>query len=277
MQRPPLGELFVQLRLLTPDEVSAVLKRMQKGETGRFGLTALELGLVDHEGLAKALAHQFGLRFVTSERIQRLSIADETMKLIPASLMRDHLMVPTFMDPDSRVLSLLTSDPTDLPSLRAAQEHASAQRLRLFVGPEPAVADLIDRIVPKGNTPESQDETEVLSEPQTLSLSQDLARPSAIVLETDLERLGALRALEELEQTGVDFVHDPEQVPSQVAAASMWHEPVHSPAQAPTNSPPSHWISMDPGSMLASHFAIQLAAASSDVVQRGGAATIVTL
>ena len=50
MQRPPIGELFVQLKLLTPDEVASVLKRMQKSDTGRFGSTALELNLVDHEG-----------------------------------------------------------------------------------------------------------------------------------------------------------------------------------------------------------------------------------
>jgi DNA-binding response OmpR family regulator len=213
MQRPPLGELFVQLKLLTSDEVSSVLKRMRKGETGRFGATALELGLVDHEGLAKALAQQFGLRYVTSERIQRLAISDETLALLPGALMREHLMVPTFMDPESRILSLLTADPTDLPSLRAAQEYAIAQRLRLFVGPEPAVSELVDRIAPSAEASLALEEpAELLNRPKSVAYDPAVLRPRAIVLETDLERLGALRSLEELEGTGVEFAQDPEQV-----------------------------------------------------------------
>ena len=216
MQRPPIGELFVQLKLLTPDEVAAVLKRMQRGGTGRFGATALELGLVDHEGLAKALAQQFGLRYVTGERIQRLSITEETLRLVPAELMRAHSLVPTFMDPDSRVLSLLTSDPTDLPSLRAAQEHAIAQRLRLFVGPEPAVMDLINRVAPEEEAEEEvddgEDSTEPIGKSATDQTTEILTPKKAVVLEPDLTRLDALRTIEEIEKSGVEFVHDPEQV-----------------------------------------------------------------
>jgi len=215
MQRPPLGELFVQLRLLTPDEVSSVLKRMQIGETGRFGATALALGLVDHEGLAKALAQQFGLRFVSSERIQRLSITESTLELLPNELMREHLMVPTFMDPDSRILSLLTADPTAIPSLRSAQEHATAQRLRLFVGPEPAIRELIEQIVPNEAPKEDkEDDTEILSEDFSERFSAKLTLPISIVLETDMERLGALRALEAFENNPIEFAHDPEQISS---------------------------------------------------------------
>jgi DNA-binding response OmpR family regulator len=215
MQRPPLGELFVQLRLLTPDEVSSVLKRMQKGETGRFGATALALGLVDHEGLAKALAQQFGLRFVSSERIQRLAITESTLELLPAKFMREHLMVPTFLDPESRILSLLTADPTAIPSLRAAQEHATAQRLRLFVGPEPAIRELIDQIVPDApSSEEKPDETEDNNGALSPKLIATLPRSKAIVLEPDMKRLGALRAVEEFENNPVDFAHDPEQVAS---------------------------------------------------------------
>ena len=208
MQRPPIGELFVQLKLLTPDEVASVLKRMQKSETGRFGTTALELALVDHEGLARALAQQFGLRYVTGDRIQRLVISEETLELVPTDLMKDHLMVPTFMDPESRVLSLLTSDPTNLPSLRAAQEHAKAQRLRLFVGPEPAVLELIERLT-FNQVDEEPEPQSAEPEPQFYPGAQ---QQRALILETDLERIGLLRSLEEKEESNAEFVNDPEQI-----------------------------------------------------------------
>jgi DNA-binding response OmpR family regulator len=215
MKRPPLGELFVQLRLLTPDEVASVLKRMQKGETGRFGATALALGLVDHEGLAKALAQQFGLRFVSGERIQRLSITESTLELLPKKLMRERLMVPTFMDPESRILSLLTADPTAIPSLRSAQEHATAQRLRLFVGPEPAIRELIEKIVPNDPSEEEEEEaTQNLSETLPNRFTAKITQPKSIVLETNMERLGALRELQAFEDNAVEFAHDPEQISS---------------------------------------------------------------
>ncbi|MEC7242563.1 MAG: DUF4388 domain-containing protein [Myxococcota bacterium] len=210
MQRPPIGELFVQLKLLTPDEVASVLKRMQKSDTGRFGATALELNLVDHEGLARALAQQFGLRYVTGERIQRLVISAETLELVPTDLMREHLIVPTFMDGESRVLSVLTADPTNLPSLRAVQEQASAQRLRLFIGPEPAVAQLIERLdVDAAHEPDASesDDTEQLPIP-----IPSFEQQRTLVLETNLERLAALRTLQEHEGDNTEFVHDPEQV-----------------------------------------------------------------
>ena len=210
MQRPPIGELFVQLKLLTPDEVASVLKRMQKSDTGRFGTTALELNLVDHEGLARTLAKQFGLRYVTGDRIQRLVISPETLSLVPSELMREHLIVPTFMDAESRVLSVLTPDPTNLPSLRAVQEQAKAQRLRLFIGPEPAVAQLIDRLE-VSEQPEpvvrENDDTDQLPK-----FAHSAVRQRTLVLETNLQRLAALRALQELEEDPTDFVHDPEQV-----------------------------------------------------------------
>ena len=77
----------------------------------------MELGLLSERDVATALAQQFQLTLLPESRVARLSIPSEVLDLLPSWLVRERLLVPTFIDPDTRVLSLLTADPTDVPAL----------------------------------------------------------------------------------------------------------------------------------------------------------------
>ena len=136
MSHTPLGEICVSLGLLTPAEVSGVLERMASpGCSGmRFGEVALEIGVLDDAGLSRALAQQFRLNLVPDDRVEKLQIAPEVLSLVSAGLMRERLLIPTFLEPEKRVLSLLTAAPTDITARRQVQAATHASRLRLFIG-----------------------------------------------------------------------------------------------------------------------------------------------
>jgi CheY-like chemotaxis protein len=204
MQRPPLGEILVDLRLLTPAEVERILKKMREVKSGRFGDTAVDLNLLDYEGLARGLASQFKLRHVPSERVGRLSIPENVVNLLPSDLIRDKLVVPTFFDKATGMLSLLTSDPTDLPTLTNVQKTTKAKQLRLFVAPRPALSDMISVLVPEGEPSEIN-----------LDILAESFQPNAmktVVLESDFERLAAMRIIEKKEGGSTVYIHDPEQM-----------------------------------------------------------------
>lgn len=211
MGHTPLGEVCASLGLLRPEDVDSVLARVREGQRTRFGEVALELGLLDEEGLARALAHQFRLNMVPAERLSRLHVTSDVLALLPAGMIRERTLVPTFLDEERRVLSLLIADPTDIPSLRAAQTAARAARLRLFVAARGGLRDLIERVLP----PETDAPTGVAAGTDTVH-----GQPSGItvVFEPDVERASALRRLEALEGGGAEIVGDPEQVSAFIEA-----------------------------------------------------------
>lgn len=203
MSRPRIGEVMVDLGLLTRAQVAEVLEALRAREKGRFGELALELGLIDEAGLAQAVAEQFRLRMVPDDRVARLSISDAVIGILPAELIRNHLAIPTFFDAEKQILSLLVADPTDVPALRRAKEISGAQMLRLFVGTRTAVAKLIEDKLP------APSEVEAPSGP---SHAPPVARSTPTVLETNLPLLAALRRVSELEGDRVEYVSEPDAV-----------------------------------------------------------------
>ncbi len=213
MARAPLGEVCVELKLMTPLEVEKVLRRLRAGDDLRFGEIAMRLGFLDELAIARAIAHQFRLQVVSEERLARLTVPPSTLELLSSELIRTGHVVPTYYDPERKILSLITPDPTNVPALRQAQEQAGAETMRLFVGPDSAITKLIERLLPEESAEDDTDEL-VGDEPTDHSkaiLPQRLGG-RVIILEPDLQVLGALRELENVEQARAEFAHDTKQV-----------------------------------------------------------------
>ncbi|MBM4390329.1 MAG: response regulator [Deltaproteobacteria bacterium] len=211
MSHTPLGEICVSLGLLRPVDVEQVLARLADGAVGagmRFGELAVAMGLLDEAGLARALAQQFRLNLVPDDRVERLQIGPDVVALLPPQLMRERLLVPTFLDPEKRVLSLLTADPTDLPALRQVQAAANALRLRLFVASKPALRRLLERAVPQVGAVEAAGAPRRLTELREV----DPNEPLTIVVETHAELGSAVRRMDALEGGNAEVVSDPDAV-----------------------------------------------------------------
>ncbi len=194
--RTQLGEVCVELGLLKDAQVRQVLDADL--DTRLFGERARRLGLLSDESLARALAHQFRVNMVPGDRLARLPIAADVLALLPTALMRERLVLPTFLDPETRVLSLLVADPTDQVAQRAAQSATGAARVRVFVAARGGMQALLDRLLPTPGVQPAALVQAPLSAPRGL----------AVVFEPDGTVARALRVLAELEAGAVEVVTD---------------------------------------------------------------------
>ena len=201
--RQPFGKVCAELELLTPQQVEEILAVLKEGSDERFGEIALRLGLLDEKGVAHALATQFRLNLIPDEHVNRLLVPEDVARLLPKHFVRSHGVVPTFLDQERQVLSLLTPDPTDLPALRTALSATRARRLRVYVVTKSAAEDLVDRVF--GPLDESA------TQPRRIA-RRTSAPFGTVVLEPDPSRRQILRRLDAVEGGRTAFADAAEQV-----------------------------------------------------------------
>ncbi len=209
MDYSPLGAVCRELDLMSAEDVRAVLGRLAEGGHARFGALALEMSLLDELGLARALAHQYGLNLVPEERLQELEVAVEVLERVPPAVIRRYQLVPVMYSEEHDVLTVVSHDPTNLLGQRALKERSGAAELRLFLAPRSAVQDLAQRLLGPGAVAKGAGDEASLARPIALPgarLERDL------VLETDPRRLHALQRLDALEAGTTEFASDPDQV-----------------------------------------------------------------
>ncbi|UCD49379.1 MAG: Flp pilus assembly complex ATPase component TadA [Phycisphaerales bacterium] len=107
-KRRHLGEILYKAGLV---EKQALIDAIKTGKSSnkRLGQVLLELGLIDEETLAKALAKQFGFKYVD---LNRVTIPDDATKIVPEDLIRRHNILP--LSVGNGRLKLVIGDPLDL-------------------------------------------------------------------------------------------------------------------------------------------------------------------
>lgn len=94
--RQDLGNLLVQLGLLTPGQLS--LAQRHQRETGRpLAQAVVELKLATEDDVTRARAQQVGLPFV---RMRDLSVDKSALSLVEPALAHKHLLLPVSKSPD---------------------------------------------------------------------------------------------------------------------------------------------------------------------------------
>ncbi|OHB66082.1 MAG: hypothetical protein A2Y76_02875 [Planctomycetes bacterium RBG_13_60_9] len=107
-QRMHLGEILFKAGLVEKQALINAIKTA-KSSNKRLGQVLLELGLINEDTLAKAIAKQFGLKYVDLDDV---TIPSDATKIIPEDLIKRHNILPLSVS-DGR-LKLIISDPMDL-------------------------------------------------------------------------------------------------------------------------------------------------------------------
>jgi CheY-like chemotaxis protein len=217
MDYSPLGAVCRELGLMSDEQIHGVLARLAEGMDVRFGALALQLGVLDEVGLARALAHQYRLNLLPQERLLELQVPHAVLERVPSHVIRRYALLPLLYEPEHDVLSVLGADPTDLLGLRALREQAEVSDVRLFLAPRSAVLQVIERVLGPvdGNT-----DRELPSEPLMAAL-QGARLQRDLVLETNPRRLHALERLDAIEDGTTEFASDPDQVAWLLGAAPI--------------------------------------------------------
>lgn len=111
--------------------------RVSKTNGKRLGEVLLEKGLIDENTLTKALAKQFGLKYIN---LDKTPIPPDAVKLIPEDLIKRHNVLPLGMD--NGRLKLVINDPMDLDAMDSVRFRmnteldcylASPSKIRSFI------------------------------------------------------------------------------------------------------------------------------------------------
>ncbi|MHC4521046.1 MAG: GspE/PulE family protein, partial [Planctomycetota bacterium] len=107
-KRRHLGEILYKAGLV---EKQALIEAIKTGKSSnkRLGQVLLELGLIDEETLTKALAKQFGLKYVD---LNQVTIPADATKIVPEDLIKRHNILP--LSVSNGRLKLVIGDPMDL-------------------------------------------------------------------------------------------------------------------------------------------------------------------
>ena len=107
-QRMHLGEILFKAGLVEKQALINAIKTA-KSSNKRLGQVLLELGLINEDTLAKAIAKQFGLKYVDLDEV---TIPPDAAKIIPEDLIKRHNILP--LSVNNGRLELIISDPMDL-------------------------------------------------------------------------------------------------------------------------------------------------------------------
>lgn len=120
-QRRKLGEILYKAGLVKKEALIEAIKA-SKADGKQLGQILVEKKLLDEETLTKAIAKQFGLKYINLDQV---AIEPEALKLIPEELIKRHKILP--MEMNNGRLKLIISDPLDLDALDMLRFRLNAE------------------------------------------------------------------------------------------------------------------------------------------------------
>ena len=138
-----LGDILIDDKLITPFQRDEAL-RQQKLHGGRIGTNLVELGAIDLDGLARALARQKGVPAALQKHFD--SIHGEAVELVPAQLAEKLGAIPLgFTARSPRTIAVAFLDPTR-PGAIAEIQSASNSVVYPVIAPELRIVLYLEKL-----------------------------------------------------------------------------------------------------------------------------------
>lgn len=151
MLKKKLGDILIDLNIVTPEQLQDVLKE-QKASGKTMGQLLLERGLVSKADLAHTLAQQVGLPFIEAITEQMTSV--ELLSKVPLKFLRQHLVIPIIYNGRK---TIVTANPRDLQPLDDLA-ILMAGDVDYAVSTDTVVSDAINKYYPLEGSKEMMDE-----------------------------------------------------------------------------------------------------------------------
>jgi hypothetical protein len=125
-----LGELLTASRLIEPEKVEQAL-RAQVVWGGRLGTNLIELGVIEIDGLSRALGRQHGIPAALGRHFDKADA--DLQRAFPAELARQYSVVPLFHVGADRKVALVALDPLRADALVAIADALKCSSTQLVV------------------------------------------------------------------------------------------------------------------------------------------------
>ena len=107
----PLGELLIEMDLVTKEQLKHALK-IQKKKGGALGKILVQLGYVSEEDIGLALAAQMGMEVIDLSEIE---IPEDVLNMIPIDFVGTYQVIPYLYEDDTLYVAI--ADPTNISVL----------------------------------------------------------------------------------------------------------------------------------------------------------------
>jgi len=150
-KRRHLGEILYKAGKV---EKAALIEAIKATKTTkkRLGEILLERGLVDEDVLHKAIAKQFGLKYVNLDNI---TVPPDSVNLIPGDLVKRYGILP--LKRENGTLKLAISDPMDLEMMDTVRMQAGVE-LECYVASPSKIRTFLEEDVEEDDTQEEDDQ-----------------------------------------------------------------------------------------------------------------------
>lgn len=182
-QRKSLGEMLVEQKFITVEQLGDVLKLQQK-QGGRLGDILVNQGLITAEELAQVISIQLNYPLID---LKRHMVHPDALRLIPEDIARKHALIPLDIIGDSLVVVM--AEPEDIQTIEDLKAR-SEMRIEVAVGIPADIewaidlnyrsGDEIERQVSKSTSALVAEEAEVSSE---LSATTPIAESLDLLIE----------------------------------------------------------------------------------------------
>jgi type IV pilus assembly protein PilB len=142
--RRRIGDVLVEHKLLTPEQLAQALAAQQDLEPGqkrrRLGAVVIGLGMATEHQVAEALAEALGLELVD---LARTLVVPEHVRLLPRAVSeRGNVLV---LQKDGSHLTLAAADPTNVVTFDDVRVYTGATHLRVVVATESQIREQLNR------------------------------------------------------------------------------------------------------------------------------------
>lgn len=182
-QRKSLGEMLVEQKFITGEQLGDVLK-LQQEQGGRLGDILVNQGLITAEELAQVISLQLNYPLID---LKRHMVHPDALRLIPEDIARKHTLIPLDVIGDSLVVVM--AEPEDIQTIEDLKAQ-SEMRIEVAVGIPADIewaidlnyrsGDEIERQVSKSTSTIVTEEAEVSSE---LSATTPIAESLDLLIE----------------------------------------------------------------------------------------------
>jgi len=137
VSKKKLGEILVEQKLITPEELEQVLE-LQRKDGGRLGDILVKQGLVTMEDLLSILSVQFN---VPVADLKKQQFKSEALSLIPEELARRHTIIPLDVIDDTLIIAM--AYPDDVRTIRDISTR-TGKRIQVVLASPTEIINAID-------------------------------------------------------------------------------------------------------------------------------------
>ena len=141
-----IGEILIELGFITQEQLNAALFQQKKVDSKKkIGEILVELSFLNEIDLLKCLAGLFKVRYISSDKLLKMTIPQWVLELIPFDFAVKHNVFPFFCYDKSKIISVAISDPEDKQLSKLIKNVSGYNEIERYIALESTIKAGIEK------------------------------------------------------------------------------------------------------------------------------------